>query len=300
MSELSVKERITEWLCRQEFSSGILKFDDLLLSAATSTLGLGDMEAERFVAANSRRYWNWFREEIDTSIARGLYPTFVVKDERSRRISWFAKDLVPIAATKEKQKAVLLCTRPYALSTIDELDDRDYEALGCVVCRLLGARDVILTRKGNEGGVDFFASIILPARSHILFGTNGPLRIIGQCKKYSSKVQIEKVRGFITTMNDVKHQSPHIEDLVPAWFRAGKGPIVGWIIAHTGFQSGASSTAQNHGILLSDSHDVAEIVALSRVINYYDFPIERAKVLKQKVKDELDRFIQNQQNNERA
>jgi hypothetical protein len=36
------------------------------------------------------------------------------------------------------------------------------------------------------------------------------------------------------------------------------------MVAHSGFQNGAQNEAKKHGLVLSDSRDLAEIVALSR------------------------------------
>jgi len=65
----------------------------------------------------------------------------------------------------------------------------------------------------------------------------------------------------------VRNLNPSIESLVPSWFRSSTGPIIGWLIAHNGVQSGGVTKAKNHGIVISDSVDIAEIIALSRHID---------------------------------
>src|SRR5690606_14181401 len=121
------------------------------------------------------------------------------------------------------------------LRSIDTLSDREYEALACVVSSCAGADKVRLTPPGNEGGVDFFALIRNPARCHVFQHTRSPLRVIGQCKKYSGTVGVDKVRQFIQTINSVCNQSALTEAHVPPWFRTAGGPVVGWIIGHSGF-----------------------------------------------------------------
>ena len=133
-----------------------------------------------------------------------------------------------------------------------------------MICELVGARHVKLTPAGHEGGIDFFAAIDVPARCHVLSGRQNPMRIIGQTKKHSDKVKIGWLKEFLTTIQEVKDQSPSVERVVPAWFRTSSGPIVGWFIAHNGVQSGLATKAQNHGIIVSDTIDLGEIASLSR------------------------------------
>jgi predicted helicase len=148
---------------------------------------------------------------------------------------------------------------------IDALDDREYEALGCVVSQLGGASETFLNPGRNDAGIDFFARIPSPSHCHLFGGGIHPLRIVAQCKKYKTAVQGDKVDAFITTIQKVKHRGEtKIEARIPIWFHEARGPIVGLIISHMGFQSGARDTAKNHGIITADSMDLAEIAATSK------------------------------------
>lgn len=60
--------------------------------------------------------------------------------------------------------------------------------MSCAICDLLGADKISLTAPGNEGGVDFFARISFPQKAHFLFGTKGPIRIVGQCKNMQIEI----------------------------------------------------------------------------------------------------------------
>jgi len=285
MSKSSDKQKIFRWLYRSPFPAGILDFDTILNQAARIALGLPSMDADRFVVARGKTYWNWLRQEQDFITGRGLTPIFSIKDDNARRISWYPADIASLKSRKQKLQARLLQTRPYVLRKIDTLDDRKYEALACTICRMLNANKVVLTARGNEGGVDFFASIILPQRSHVLFGAAGPLRIIGQCKFYNDKVQVGEIRDFITTIADVK--SYRLRHLVPTWFQTSRGPIIGWFIGHTGFQSGAEDRAKEEGIILSNSLDLSEIISLSRKFEVFELPQNRARALDDRIQQEL-------------
>lgn len=128
-----------------------------------------------------------------------------------------------------------------------------------------GASEVSLTPAGNEGGVDFFALLPTPFRCHLFGGGVNPVRIIGQSKKFSQAVQVDKLKEFLMTVEEVKHRGqPKTEKIVPPWFHAVHGPIVGCVIAHSGFQSGAISRARNDGVITADSLDVAEMLAIAK------------------------------------
>jgi hypothetical protein len=139
-----------------------------------------------------------------------------------------------------------------------------------VALRFVGATETVLTPPGNEGGVDFFALLPAPGPCRLFSGGSHPLRIIGQSKKYLSAVQVGKFDENLKTIDEVNHGGePKTEQFVPPWFHAVRGPIVGLMIAHTGFQAGAETRARKHGVIVADSLDVAEMLALSRGIPEY-------------------------------
>lgn len=272
-------ELILRWFYREVFPSGILEFDDLLAHAVVSALERSRMDAEAYVYKNSKRHWNDFLEKTEHDKQLGRSPLFLIQDRDSRRLKWIPSNVGLGPSLKEKSRTLRLGARPHITRMIDLLSDRQYEALGCVVSRLAGATEIRLTPRGNEGGIDFFALINTPARCHIFHGDYRPLRIVGQSKKYKDKVQVDRVKEFIETLDEVKRQSPEIEHLVPPWFRTTSGPVVGWLIAHSGAQGGAMTKARNHGIIISDTIDLAEISALSRQIDISSSAEERAKIL---------------------
>ncbi len=254
------KQQILAWFCRHDFLPGIIRFDDALIDAAASALDMDRPSAEAFSAANSTTYWNWLMRFEESGCKRGLESLFIVKDFTSRQLAWRARDFSAPCGSGERARRRLLQSRSSLLRAIDSLNPRHYEARGCVACRLCGGTEVFLTPTGNDSGIDFFAQMPWPGSSHVFSHRGGPLRLVGQCKKYESKVTVEKVKNFVETLNEVRNRNPSVEDLVPGWFRVGSGPILGWIIGHSGFQSGAEDKARNQGILYSDSRDLCEMV----------------------------------------
>lgn len=282
----SDKQRILGWLYRREYKTGIWNFQDELKQAAIEALGKDDIDAESYVRAHSRRRWNELTEACDLDAVRGLEPTFVVVDEISMRFRWYTADRTEGLTSKKRRKLILLASRPCILSQIDTLSARDYEALSCVVCRALGANGVKLTSAGNEGGVDFYATIKFPAHSHLSFGAWGPIRIIGQCKMYQSPVSVEKVKAFVETIEGVKKDYAGHYSEAPSWFKSARGPIVGWVIGHSGFQSGAKNWAKDHGIVWADSRDLAEILSQARTY-CTENPRRRVEAILSNIQEEL-------------
>lgn len=257
---MSDKSKILKYFSRKDFDEEIHIFDDLLRRAVEIVLMKNSDDLDRYVELNSNRYWNAILKLNQSDRENGIVPIFNIEDELLKKVSWFMRSTDKI----EKKKLYLLRARTSILRTIDNLSDRHYEALGCVTCKLLGAQKVLLTPPGNEAGIDFVAAINFAEKSHYFFGINGPLRIIGQCKKYNSAVQVNAIKEFNATLIDVYSLTEKMRKVLPDWFLTSKGPIIGWFIGHEGFQSGALSRARNYGIVTSDSRDVAEVISLSR------------------------------------
>ncbi len=156
-----------------------------------------------------------------------------------------------------------------------------------MVCRFSGARETLLTPAGSEGGIDFFALIDVPGKCHLFSGATGPLRVVGQSKKYSSAADLGVVRDFITAIENVRKRQPSVERRIPLWFRTSRGPVVGFLVAHNGLQSGAESMARDHGIVVADSLDLAEVAALSRRLAVHADPHCRALAVAPLVREAL-------------
>ncbi|AIV48798.1 hypothetical protein TR70_1129 [Burkholderia pseudomallei] len=259
----SEKQRIVSWFYRAHLPPGPTDFASLLTSAAQEVLGKDAIAAAAYVEAAGTRMFNALIAASDHDRATGRCP--LLYRGTQRRDCEFVP-LLDGLDRREKQWHLRSRRRPALLREIDALNDREYEALGCVASLIAGADKALLTPPGNEGGVDFFARIKHPAFTHIFGGANTPIRIIGQCKKYSSPVTDDRIRDFTTTVRDVCHASLSMERLVPRWFRESGGPIVGWVISHSGFQSGAITRGRNQGFILSTSLDLAELFSQSRTL----------------------------------
>jgi hypothetical protein len=267
---------------------GTLSFDDLLSDAIEKSLNKFGSERDSYLTANAKKHWNYIlKEQQENFIGRNIEPIFKVVSSSSRTIEC---NLLHNLNTTRNNKYNLIKSRPYILNEIDLINARQYEALAIHVSRLLNANNVLLTPTGNEAGIDFIATIKFSDEANYLFGINGPIRIIGQCKKYGSAVQVDKIKEFNSTLGDVHHMTNKMRTVIPSWFSQAKGVIVGWIISHSGFQQGAKDRAKDYGIILSDSLDLSEIISTSK--EYYPTTNynQRHNNLKQELIEIIDEF----------
>jgi Restriction endonuclease len=283
----SKKAQFLDWLDRQLFESLILDFEVILISGTEATLNCDRVAAESFTMGSLNRYWNYLLQKIDVNQSRGITALLQVADDIAYRLRWTPLQMIRSETRRDRRLGTLLGGRPQMLRRMDGLSPREYEALGCVACQLVGASRIHLTPPGNEGGIDFFALVPLPAQCHLFGPRRGPLRIVGQSKRYEAPVSVGAVRDFITTVENVRKRQPPVESHVPPWFRAARGPLLGFICGHRGFQSGAESLAQDHGIITADSLDLAEAACLSRHLPESANVAERAGILVKMVQEVL-------------
>jgi hypothetical protein len=282
---VSNKQKILDWFYREQPRNGLIDFDILMADATSAALGLSGIDNSAYVASNSNRIWNALRLEQQLREKDGVNPILDLIDA-VRKCRWHSIPHGPVPP-KEVRRRLRLSSRSTFIGRIDGLSWRQFEALGCAVAQLCGATKVHLTPSGNECGIDFFATITVNGNNHIFSGDKTPLRIVGQSKKYESRVDVEKIKAFNEALVDLQKKEPKVTALVPAWFQNARGPIVGWMVAHKGFKSGAKTRAHNHGILVSDTVDLAEIAALSRELIETASPNERSDQLVQRVQGVL-------------
>jgi hypothetical protein len=264
MGKIAEKPALLHWLYRQEFERP-LQIRDVVAEGAKHALGKSVLDAEAYSEANAMTFWRYLLSRQLERSERGLCSPFEILDEDAKTLCWYGVGARSVRSQQQLRRHSRLRHRPAMLRMIDALDDREYEALGCVIVNLGGGSHVFLTPSGNEGGVDFFARVALSGSCHLFRGGLHPLRIVGQCKKYSTPVGENQIKEFVETIQTVKYRGESkIEKLVPAWFHATRGPVIGLMFSHSGFQSGADTKGRNHGILFADTLDLAEIAALSK------------------------------------
>lgn len=286
---LSEKQRLLDWMFQQTFTQPRVKFQDLLTDAAEKALGKSRIDSEVYAQSRLNEMWNWILERLEDEKEKGLYPTFVPLSQNIKDLWWYPGYFQKGIKNKERYRKLRLRAKPKLLDRINTLTSREYEAIGCLVCELSGGTKFCLTPHGNEYGIDFFAVLPVTGQTHVFRGGGGPLRIVGQSKfNQTRRVEPKIVDQLMTTLDKVKYRSPDVDKLIPPWFHTAKGPIVGWIIAHNGLSTGAAESNANHyGIIHSDSRDVAEIIAMSRI---WSLEADTADAIR-KMLQELERIL---------
>lgn len=264
-------------LYRSHYDDKEYFFEEILKKAILRTLTDDTVKAETMAANKVNRLWNSYKKQYEEDVSNGIVPLFSIVNNYEKKVRWIGENL-DTDSRREYYKI-----RPELYKFFDKLKDREYEVMSCVICDLLGADKISLTAPGNEGGVDFFARISFPQKAHFLFGTKGPIRIVGQCKKYANRDNVGHMKEFVTTMNNVYNKSYRAGEILPDWFKLEKGDIIGWYIANSGHQTGALDVAKNYGILVSDTKQLIEIICNSKIIRREKEPV---KFLRSLMKEE--------------
>lgn len=258
---MSDKEKIFRGLLRTEWKSTPFSFEDWLLNASKTYLGKNEQEAESYTEANKKRLFNAIQAENDARVRMGLPSVIEVIDNKLLILS--LKTPNNSGTKSHKQKVIF-----EVLKWIDGIHHREFEYAGALLSKFIGATNVEVTPAGNEGGVDFYALIPVAGPSSIMHGPTRQLRIVGQCKKYSSKLTVDKVREFTDVVESIRRESTTMAERIPKWFSESKGPISGWMISSSGYQEGSIKLCKQRGILLSDDYDIA-----LNIVNSRKFPI---------------------------
>lgn len=223
--------------------------------------GVDLSNVESFVEANKRRLWNGVLRYIDKYNHSIGFEYHRVFDQERMLI----EDRQYVLRRKAKNGAdIRLSYRWLIVDYFSKLSPRDYEFVGAMVSVILGARHATVTRGGGDGGIDFFAVVPMHGDPSLCEHGHNYIKVIGQSKKYTSRLQAEQVRSFSDVIDDIRRGSVSTSAHLPEWFSKFHAPIVGWINAHSGFQSGAIALASHRGIIVSDTPSLAQRVVKSR------------------------------------
>jgi hypothetical protein len=264
---MSEQSAIVERIFRSSYPARLLRIDEAISSVAPTVIGCDPIEAEAYAERNKRHVWNKIIKRLDEENGKGIRPTFEVVDATRFEFAWFPMIRNDDDSQLRQTKLRLACRGEILNYIDDKVDDRAYEAIGCVICQLSGASRWHLTPPGNEFGIDFLAILPSFARGHLFPHANKQIRLVGQSKKWSSPIGRDEVDLLANRLDDIRRRNQRILETLPHWFVSAKGPLVGFMIAHSGSKSGGHDIANDHGMILADSRDIAEIVALSRKWN---------------------------------
>ncbi|MDY6339110.1 MAG: restriction endonuclease [Saccharofermentans sp.] len=263
-------------LYRTKYEDKEYYFTDILKSAL-STFYSDSSIVDSLASNKETSIWNTIIKQQKDDEDKGIVPLFSIVSESDKKVRWIG-DSSPFGVGRD----VFLC-RPDLYSLVDDFTDREYECFACFICKCLGADKITLTPRGNEGGVDFYARIPFSKDDHFFFGIKGPIRIVGQCKKYSKKDNVIHMKEFKSSLDFVHTCSFRIGETLPSWFRSEKGIIIGWHISNKGHQAGALDIAKAYGIVVSDTKDLIDIACKADILTGI---ADKAKCIRDKYMNE--------------
>lgn len=262
---MSISEDLVRWFYRSVFAGDVLSFQELLRQGLIQGLAWEAVAADnRMDSRFVRRMWTETRRLEQEAVLRGSFPAFEVVDGQAMLLKWHPLGLGG-ADPQGGLRAALRC-RPRIVSELEALTWRQFEGACVFATRLMGAESIQLTPPGGEHGVDWYATVRLRGRFDPLGRGGRTLRIVGQAKHYGHRVDVAELRDFSQTISDIRHGSSWLYDEAPPWFRTADGPILGWVVGQTGFQSGAANLAREQGILCSDLLELSETFAFARLV----------------------------------
>lgn len=287
------KDEIIRRLFRKRYSSRTVRLSTEIAAVAGELYGHGKYEAIAYADRITPSIWTALTKRLDEEARKQLNPTFEILDSDRFELIWHpafrSRD-----SSKTKARKVRLAHRGAVLDTIDALNDRQYEALGCLLMKIGGASKWHLTPPGNEFGIDFLALVPAFGSGHLLPHTQKQLRVVGQAKKWNFRVKRDHVDLLTGTLERIRgrHLPLFESGVLPPWFVSADGLLVGVMLAHLGTQSGGHDVAADRGIILADSRDAAELIALCREWDPFDDGYTVVQYLQRGVQEILTVFEQ--------
>ncbi|MCD2176794.1 restriction endonuclease [Rhizobium sp. C1] len=217
--------------------------------------GKTSIRDEEFVAKFRKALFSDLRVYDLEHIGFGGLPTFSYIERPSLRVKWIIDD------DQDRRRLQKLRNRSFAIDWIESLEnDRNFEFLGGLLMRKLGASRVHITPPGNEFGIDFLAIVPAFSKSKLFISGGRGVRIVGQSKYYKSAVAREKIQSFNDCMTSIRNNREELTRIIPAWFRNCSAPLMGCFVAHSGYQQGARVNAEQNGHILLDTRAASEIL----------------------------------------
>ncbi len=243
---------------------GVYSIDRLALEALRYLEGSATAGDEEEIARYKVDIFNRVDRACASLAVRGLQRPFEIVD-RQRLLLRFQ----PFAATARGKLAEISASlAPLIFEGLSSLNEREYEFACGAACRLSGAKRAFVSPRGSDKNIDFVAIIPAYAKSPLICAGTDGLRIVGQAKKYADPCKVSEMKVHVQTMQDIRHRTPATVNSLPTWFFESRAPIIGWFVAHRGLQDGATTTARDHGIITTNSLELAQLFARPSTYGY--------------------------------
>jgi hypothetical protein len=248
---------LTEKVFRLRPREGIFSSQALALLAYGLTMA-PTLQQEEYASRFRKRIYSSILERNDHLARQGGMSAFEVHSADKLELRWR-----PISSDEPKGREWLR-RRAVIAEWLDGLSDNQYETAAGLLMDSLGASRRVVTRAGDDFGIDFLAIIPAYCKNPLFMSGARGIRIVGQSKKYSTAVARDKLQSFISVMNSIRENKSELINVIPPWFRGSSSPLLSCFISHSGFQSGSAQISAQHGYVTLDTLQMAEILAKSK------------------------------------
>lgn len=236
-------------------SDGEFSIESLCLNAISHVHGSVSMDDRVFVSRFEKSLFSDLMKYDHEHWGIGGTLTFTYIEKPSLRLRWAFDD------SQDRRRRQKLRHRSFAINWIESLqNDRNYEYLGGLLMRKLGASRIHITPPGNEFGIDFLAIVPAFSRSQLFISSSRGVKIVGQSKYYSTAVARGNIQAFNDCLSSIRNNREELTKIIPAWFRNWSAPLMGCFLAHNGYQHGARTIAMQNGHILLDTRAASEIL----------------------------------------
>ncbi|HEX7320182.1 MAG TPA: restriction endonuclease [bacterium] len=144
--------------------------------------------------------------------------------------------------------------RATILRTMCSMPWQGFEKLCVDLLKISGVNPVKQT-KTNQEGIDFIGLYNIDKEISLgIIPKKYQIKVIGQAKRYSKKVEPGLVRSFKTYYDETRNGQVDL----PIWFTKNEGPILGIFYATSSFTRRAANFAQKEWIILKNGEQIIE------------------------------------------
>jgi len=173
---------------------------------------------------------------------------------------------------KYKESVLTSFLRKQRRSLLKAINEMHWQSFECFCKHLLESNEVspVKLTKVNQEGIDFCGLYAIGKHvSSVVIPKNFKIRIVGQVKHYSSKINPKLVRAFNTYCEDVKNEKEDIIKDLPEWFTKNKTPVLGIFMTTSDFTSRAIEYAKKEWIILRKGEQIVECLIESPNIRHW-------------------------------
>lgn len=147
-----------------------------------------------------------------------------------------------------------------ARSKVSSMELTEFQELCLRILELNGLQSIEVIGGTTEGGIIFCGLLRMDKFSSGALLKGLQIRVIGQIKHHikSTKVGVTEIRSLSRICSSIRNGVGYSGGPLPSWFTALKYPTLPMFITNTTFTSSAHTIAEQDGILIRNSKQIAE------------------------------------------